>query len=92
MKEQPGQPVQENLWWLIPEKLAGVRKLTLKEIAELQTAEGGAIVSFMDDPSNLDLYQKVGLPYVWLPMWVCRLSEIILTGFQYFWLFFLQTK
>lgn len=61
------QPIAENLWWVIPGKLAGVRKPTPEEIAELQAAGVGAIVSVMDDPSNLDLYQQANLPYLWSP-------------------------
>lgn len=61
------QPIEENLWWVIPEKLAGVRKPTQAEIQNLQTAGVGAIVSVMDDPSNLDLYEQAGLPHLWLP-------------------------
>ena len=41
------QPVTENLWWVIPEKLAGVRKPTAPELAELQAAGVGAIVSVL---------------------------------------------
>ncbi len=67
MEKQPVQPIQENLWWVIPGKLAGVRKPTLEELSELEAAGIGAIVSVMDDPSNLDLYKQVGLPYRWLP-------------------------
>lgn len=65
--EQPMQPITENLWWVIPGQLAGVRKPTLKEIAELQLMGVGAIVSVMDDSSNLDLYQQAGLAHLWLP-------------------------
>lgn len=61
------QPISENLWWVIPGKLAGVRKPTSDEIIELKEAGIGAIVSVMDDPSNLDLYEQTGLPYRWLP-------------------------
>ena len=64
---QTVQPIAENLWWVIPHKLAGVRKPEAQEIAELQTAGIGAIVSVMDDPSNLDLYQEIGLPHLWSP-------------------------
>ena len=64
---QTVQPIAENLWWVIPKKLAGVRKPQAQEIAELQTAGIGAIVSVMDDPSNLDLYQEIGLPHLWSP-------------------------
>ncbi|PSB08236.1 protein phosphatase [filamentous cyanobacterium CCP2] len=67
MTEQQIQPIAENLWWVIPDQLAGVRKPSEAEISELQAAGIGAIVSVMDDPSNLDLYQQANLPYLWLP-------------------------
>ena len=67
MTEQKTQPISENLWWVIPGKLAGVRKPTADEIPELKAAGVGAIVSVMDDPSNLDLYKQVDIPYRWLP-------------------------
>ncbi len=61
------QPIEENLWWVIPAKLAGVRKPLAEEIAGLQKAGIGAVVSVMDDPANLDLYQRLEIPYLWLP-------------------------
>ncbi len=61
------QPIAENLWWVIPGKLAGVRKPMAEELTELQAAGVGAIVSVMDDPSNLDLYQQADIPHLWLP-------------------------
>ncbi len=61
MKEQAIQPIEENLWWVIPGQLAGMRKPNPEEIADLRAAGVGAIVSVMDDPSNLDLYQEVEL-------------------------------
>jgi atypical dual specificity phosphatase len=67
MEDQQTQPISKNLWWVIPDKLAGVRKPTLKEIAELKAVGVGAIVSVMDDPSNLDLYEQANIPYRWLP-------------------------
>jgi len=36
MEQQPIQPIAENLWWMIPGKLAGVRKPTAEELTELQ--------------------------------------------------------
>lgn len=62
------QPIAENLWWVIPGKLAGVRQPTVEELADLQAAGIGAIVSVMDDPANLDLYEQVKLPFRWLPI------------------------
>lgn len=66
-EQQPLQSIKENLWWVIPDKLAGVRKPVAEDIAELQRAGIGAVVSVMDDPSNLDLYQHLDIPYLWLP-------------------------
>ena len=67
MEQDTIQPIKENLWWVIPGKLAGVRKPTIEEIADLKATGVGAIVSVMDDPSNLDLYEQESLPYRWLP-------------------------
>jgi atypical dual specificity phosphatase len=60
-------PIQDDLWWVIPEKLAGARKPTAEEINVLRALGIGAIVSVMDDPGNLDLYQQETMPYLWLP-------------------------
>lgn len=67
MEQQPIQPIKENLWWVIPGKLAGVRKPMAEELTELKSAGIGAIVSVMDDPTNLDLYQRSDIPHLWLP-------------------------
>lgn len=67
MEQQPIQPINKNLWWVIPGKLAGVRKPMAEELTDLQTAGIGAIVSVMDDPSNVDLYQRSEIPHLWLP-------------------------
>jgi protein-tyrosine phosphatase len=67
MEQQPTQPIKENIWWVIPDKLAGVRKPMAEELTELQAAGIGALVSVMDDPSNLDLYQRSDIPHIWLP-------------------------
>jgi atypical dual specificity phosphatase len=61
------QPITENLWWVIPGQLAGVRKPTAAEIPALRAAGVGAIVSVMDDPGNLDLYAAAEMPHLWLP-------------------------
>ncbi|MBG1260621.1 dual specificity protein phosphatase family protein [Nostoc commune] len=68
MEHETIQPISENIWWVIPGKLAGVRKPIAEELTELQTAGVQAIVSVMDDPSNLDLYQRANIPYLWLPI------------------------
>ena len=68
MEPPVNEPISENLWWVIPEKIAGVRKPTETELPELKIAGIGAIVSVMDDPSNLDLYEKANFPYLWIPV------------------------
>lgn len=62
------EPISQNLWWVIPGKLAGVRKPIAEEIPELRSSGVDAIVSVLDDPANLDLYQSVGLAHLWLPV------------------------
>ncbi|MEM0982186.1 MAG: dual specificity protein phosphatase family protein [Cyanobacteria bacterium P01_H01_bin.58] len=63
----PEMPLSESIWWLIPDKLAGMRKPTASEIETLAAAGIGAVVSVMDDPSNLDLYKAASIPHLWLP-------------------------
>ncbi len=65
--QQQIQPISTNLWWVIPGKLAGVRKPMGEELTELKSSGIGAIISVMDDPSNLDLYQHENIPHLWLP-------------------------
>lgn len=68
MAQQPIQPIEANLWWVVPGKLAGVRQPTAEELPALQAAGVSAIVSVFHDSSNLDLYQQTGIPYIWLPI------------------------
>lgn len=68
MEPQTEQKITVNLWWVIPGKLAGVRKPTAEELPELKVAGVGAIVSVVDDPSNLELYEQTKLPSLWLPV------------------------
>lgn len=62
------EPLQNSLWWIIPGKLAGMRKPEAEELATLKTLDIRAIVSVMDDPSNLDLYEAAEIPHRWLPI------------------------
>jgi protein-tyrosine phosphatase len=68
MAEQAIQPIEENLWWVIPGKLAGVRQPAAVELPALQAAGVGAIASVFHEPSNLALYQQAGIPHIWLPI------------------------
>lgn len=65
--QQQIQSISANLWWVIPGKLAGVRKPRVDELNELKDSGISAIISVMDDPSNLDLYQQANIPHLWLP-------------------------
>jgi atypical dual specificity phosphatase len=62
------QPIEQNLWWVIPGELAGVRQPQLEELTALQSAEIGAIVSVLANRTNLDVYKSVGIPHLWLPV------------------------
>jgi atypical dual specificity phosphatase len=68
VEHQSIEPIVKNLWWVIPGKLAGVRKPTAAELKELQGVGIGAIVSVMHDRSNLELYDRENIPYLWLPI------------------------
>lgn len=68
MEQQATESIIENLWWVISGKLAGVRKPTAAELPELQRAGIGAIVSVIHDKSNLELYERENIPYLWLPI------------------------
>jgi len=65
--KKPVQTLAQNRSWVLPGKLAGVRKPIAAELSELQAAGIDAIVSVIDDPSNLDLDQQANIPYLWLP-------------------------
>jgi atypical dual specificity phosphatase len=67
IEQQSIQPISESLWWVIPSQLAGVRKPTSEELNELRKAGIGAIVSVLDDPSNLALYDEANIPHLWIP-------------------------
>ncbi len=65
---EPEEPIDQNLWWVVPGRLAGVRKPTAAELPTLQNVGIRAIVSLTDDPGNLDLYAATGIPHLWLPV------------------------
>ena len=61
MSEPQPQPIAENLWWVIPGKLAGVRKPTVEELADLQAAGVGAIVKTRTImwPANIYEWERI---------------------------------
>ncbi len=68
MQQQSTQPIVENLWWVIPDRLAGVRQPLPAELTELQSPGIGAIVSVLDTDTNLAIYKKQEIPHLWLPV------------------------
>jgi atypical dual specificity phosphatase len=60
--------ITENLWWLLPDRLGGVRMPRPDELTDLQSAGVGAIVSVFHEPANLELYQQAQIPNLWLPI------------------------
>ena len=61
-------PIAQQLWWVVPQQLAGVRKPTLAELTDLQAEGVRALVSLLSDSSNLDLYTQQKIPHIWVPI------------------------
>lgn len=57
-----------NVWWLLPEKLAGMSRPQLEDLPELKKAGIKGIVSVMDEPSGVKEYQEEGFQALWLPI------------------------
>ncbi|MGD1952749.1 MAG: hypothetical protein ACFB14_24350 [Leptolyngbyaceae cyanobacterium] len=55
-------------WWVVPKRLAGVRKPTPADLADLRGEGVGALVSLLSDDSNLNLYQRSQIPHIWVPI------------------------
>lgn len=62
------QPIDENLWWVIPGKLAGVRMPNTAELPKLEALGIGAIISVLHDSSNINLYESHHIPHQWFPI------------------------
>ncbi len=58
----------DYVWWLIPEKLAGMSRPTLEDLAQLYQAGMRGIVSVMDEPSGIKEYREAGFQALWLPI------------------------
>lgn len=58
----------DYLWWVIPEKLAGMPRPPLEDLPQLYQAGIRGIVSVMDEPSGIKEYQEVGFSALWLPI------------------------
>jgi protein tyrosine phosphatase (PTP) superfamily phosphohydrolase (DUF442 family) len=58
----------DYIWWLIPEKLAGMSRPPLEDLPQLYQAGIRGIVSVMDEPSGIKEYQEAGFQALWLPI------------------------
>lgn len=61
-------PISESLWWAIPSRLAGIRKPTEDDLPVLKKLKIRALVSVLNDLSNLESYERHNIPYLWLPI------------------------
>jgi len=58
----------DYLWWVIPEKLAGMPCPALEDLPRLYNAGLGGVVSVIDEPSLIVEYQRIGLSALLLPI------------------------
>lgn len=56
------------IWWLVPQKLAGMSRPPLEDLPLLYQAGMRGIVSVMDEPSGIKEYQEAGFEALWLPI------------------------
>ena len=60
-------PYPDYVWWLVPEKLAGMSRPPLEDLTLLYQAGMRGIVSVMDEPSGIEEYREAGFKALWLP-------------------------
>lgn len=61
--------ISDFVWWVIPEKLLGVRKPeNAEEVQFLKSLNVGGIVTLLDDHENQELYKKTEMDFLWLPV------------------------
>lgn len=58
----------DYVWWLVPEKLAGMSRPPLEDLPQLYQAGMRGIVSVMDEPSGIEEYKEAGFQALWLPI------------------------
>lgn len=56
------------LWWVIPERLAGMPYPPLEDLSTLYQAGLRGVVPVIDEPSLIVEYQQAGLSPLWLPI------------------------
>lgn len=61
--------IMTDAYWVVADKTLGTRKPTsTEEIAELQAAGVGGIISLLDDQENLAMYEQHPIDFCWLPV------------------------
>lgn len=69
MSENLSPPsISKSLWWIISNRLAGVRKPAAEDLSVLKELQIGAIVSVLSDEANLELYKSYDFPHLWIPI------------------------
>lgn len=58
----------DYLWWVIPQRLAGMPRPPLEDLEQLYQAGLRGLVSVMDEPSGIKEYKEAGLAALWLPI------------------------
>ncbi|MEL6441967.1 MAG: dual specificity protein phosphatase family protein [Cyanobacteria bacterium J06621_8] len=58
----------DYVWWLLPEKLAGMSRPPIEDLPQLYQAGMRGVVSVMDEPSGIKEYEESGFQALWLPI------------------------
>ena len=59
----------EEMYWVIKDKLLGVRKPTsLEEVSQLKELGITGIISLLDDKENHELYKSTPIEFLWIPV------------------------
>lgn len=63
------QRIQDNAYWVLPEKLLGVRKPeSIKEVQTLKDMGVTGIITLLDDHENHELYQSQEMSFLHIPI------------------------
>lgn len=62
------QSHSSKLWWVLPNKLAGMPKPQADDLPLLYKADIRAIVSLLEDPTGFENYTTSGFESLWLPV------------------------
>ncbi len=58
----------DYIWWVTPDKLAGMPRPPLEDLPQIYQAGLRGLVSVMDEPSGIKEYQEAGLSALWVPI------------------------